>query len=109
MLFSIDKEKDREMDLTTSAVKSELISPGRRPLCTIEVDALVSKCVKRRRRDSSAVAAAPVPGNSDQQGDQRLKQQAQADQSPTSTTTTTTVKRSSRFRGVSRSDMLCLC
>ncbi|KAH0991483.1 hypothetical protein GBA52_002966 [Prunus armeniaca] len=86
------------MDHLTS-VKSEL-SQGRRPLCLIEVDALVNKCVKRRRRDSSAVVA-PAGCSDQQQGDQRPQQQAQqAGQSTVATTTT--VKRSSRFRGVSR-------
>lgn len=61
-----------------------------------------AKCVKRRRRSSSVQV--------DQQGVQ-VQEQAlvQVDQSvaattTTTTTTTTTVKRSSRFRGVSRSD-----
>ncbi|KAL6294677.1 hypothetical protein ACE6H2_002819 [Prunus campanulata] len=86
------------MDHLTS-VKPEL-SQGKRPLCIIEVDALVNKCVKRRRRDSSAVVA-PAGCSDQQQGDQRPQQQAQqAGQSTVATTTT--VKRSSRFRGVSR-------
>lgn len=105
LLFGIDIGKDRDMDHLTS-VKSEL-SQGRRPLCIIEVDALVNKCVKRRRRDSSAVVA-PAGCSDQQQGDQRPQQQAQqAGQSTVATTTT--VKRSSRFRGVSRSDTLCSC
>lgn len=58
----------------TSSVKSEFIGPGRRPLCMIEVDALVNKCVKRRCRDSSAVAAQPAQGNGNQQCDQRPQQ-----------------------------------
>ncbi|KAL4639362.1 hypothetical protein ACB092_03G211800 [Castanea dentata] len=62
-----------------NAVKSEL-SPGVRRLCMMEVDTLANnKCVKRRRRDYSS-------------------KQPQPDQP----TTVTGVKRSSRFRGVSR-------
>ena len=58
----------------------------------------VAKCVKRRRRDPSAV----TPGCSKQQGEQQNKQVLlQADQSNI-TAIVTTMKRSSRFRGVSR-------
>ncbi|KAF5443270.1 hypothetical protein F2P56_035840 [Juglans regia] len=66
-------------------------------------DALATsnKCVKRRRRNSSA----PALSCSNILGDQQQKQpQAVADESTTTTTTTTStgVKKSSRFRGVSR-------
>ncbi|XP_041016224.1 AP2-like ethylene-responsive transcription factor At1g16060 [Juglans microcarpa x Juglans regia] len=66
-------------------------------------DALATsnKCVKRRRRNSSA----PALSCSNILGDQQQKQpQAVADKSITTTTTITStgVKRSSRFRGVSR-------
>nr|AZL19513.1 transcription factor AP210 [Fragaria x ananassa] len=78
--------------LAASSVKSELMkSPEKRPICMIEVDALVNKCVKRRRRDTSTAVpttvsnAVPNPQSS-----------------TTTTTTTTTAKGSSRFRGVSR-------
>lgn len=81
------------MDQLASSVKSELMkSPGKRPICMIEVDALVNKCVKRRRRDTSTAVSTIV---------------SNAVPNPQSSTTTTTVKRSSRFRGVSRFNMLC--
>eukprot|EP00261_Vitis_vinifera_P021244 XP_010652396.1 PREDICTED: AP2-like ethylene-responsive transcription factor At1g16060 [Vitis vinifera] len=81
------------MEMTT--VKSELgLERGR--LCTAETDALeVTKCVKRRRRDPSAV----TPGCS-KQGEQQKQVLLQAGQSITAIATT--MKRSSRFRGVSR-------
>ncbi|KAL6186886.1 hypothetical protein ACLB2K_043005 [Fragaria x ananassa] len=76
------------MDQLASGVKSEFMkSPGKRPICMIEVDALVNKCVKRRRRDTSTAVSTIV---------------SNAVPNPQSSTTTTTVKRSSRFRGVSR-------
>ncbi|XP_050371977.1 AP2-like ethylene-responsive transcription factor At1g79700 [Argentina anserina] len=83
------------MDQLASSVKSELMtSTGKRPICMIEVDALVNKCVKRRRRDTSTGVSATV-NNADQQQKTQPNPQSSA-------TTTTTVKRSSRFRGVSR-------
>ncbi|KAK3223180.1 hypothetical protein Dsin_010205 [Dipteronia sinensis] len=72
---------------TNNAAVSEIISPGRRRLCIAEGGSMETVCVKRRRRDPSAVS------NNNQQ------QQLQVDQT---TTTATTVKRSSKFRGVSR-------
>ncbi|PRQ40849.1 putative transcription factor AP2-EREBP family [Rosa chinensis] len=87
------------MDQLASSVKSELVtSPSKRPICMIEVDALVNKCVKRRRRDSST-AVSPAGHNADQQ---QQTQPNHPSSTTTTTTTTTTVKRSSRFRGVSR-------
>ncbi|KAL6190021.1 hypothetical protein ACLB2K_036422 [Fragaria x ananassa] len=78
------------MDQLASSVKSELMkSPGKRPICMIEVDALVNKCVKRRRRDTSTAVSTIVSN-------------AVPNPQSSTTTTTTTVKRSSRFRGVSR-------
>ncbi|KAK0573590.1 hypothetical protein LWI29_010348 [Acer saccharum] len=73
---------------TNNAAVSEIISPGRRRLCMAEGGSMETVCVKRRRRDPSAVS------NNNQ------LQQLQVDQ--TTTTTATTVKRSSKFRGVSR-------
>lgn len=89
-----------------SSVKSELMtSPGKRPICMIDVDALVNKCVKRRRRDSST-AVSPTGHSVDQQQQKQTNHQSST---TTTTTTTTTVKRSSRFRGVSRFDILFSC
>lgn len=87
------------------SVKSEqMTSPGKRPICMIDVDALVNKCVKRRRRDSST-AVSPTGHSVEQQQQKQTNHQS----STTTTTTTTTVKRSSRFRGVSRFDILFSC
>ncbi|POO00015.1 AP2/ERF transcription factor [Trema orientale] len=88
LAVSHKENKRPDMEMT---VKSELC-PGKRHVCLFEGDnnATPAKCVKRRRRDSTAV----LLSCKDQQGE---------DQSATTTTTTTTtVKRSSRFRGVSR-------
>ncbi|KAF7809169.1 AP2-like ethylene-responsive transcription factor [Senna tora] len=68
-----------------NSVKSELIPTS------FENNA--SRCGKRKRRDSSI---AILEGNEHLQGDQSIAAV------PAATTTTTTVKRSSRFRGVSR-------
>ncbi|XP_017970512.1 PREDICTED: AP2-like ethylene-responsive transcription factor At1g79700 [Theobroma cacao] len=75
------------MEMITA--KSEM-GPGRRRLCMAEGDNIEIKCIKRRRRDPSTGSL----GCYNQQGEQ---QQQQGDQP-----TATTVKRSSRFRGVSR-------
>ncbi|KAK5776908.1 hypothetical protein PVK06_044873 [Gossypium arboreum] len=75
------------MEIVTA--KSEF-SPGRTRLCTAEDNAIDTNCIKRRRRDHSNSAL----GLSNQQ---QRHQQLQGDQP-----TATTVKRSSRFRGVSR-------
>ncbi|TYH39767.1 hypothetical protein ES332_D12G199700v1 [Gossypium tomentosum] len=75
------------MEIVTA--KSEF-RPGRTRLCTAEDNAIDTKCIKRRRRDHSNGAL----GLSNQQ---QQHQQLQGDQP-----TATTVKRSSRFRGVSR-------
>ncbi|KAJ7970954.1 AP2-like ethylene-responsive transcription factor [Quillaja saponaria] len=67
-------------------------SMARRKDCVADDDTQGTRCVKRRRRDPAAVAS-----NSD--GNQNQKQLAQqVDQNSTANT----VKRSSRFRGVSR-------
>ncbi|XVE85923.1 hypothetical protein DITRI_Ditri17bG0130900 [Diplodiscus trichospermus] len=78
------------MEMVTA--KSEL-SPGRRRFCMVEGDTIETKCIKRRRRDPSTGAL----GCNDQQGEQQQQQELRGDQP-----TATTVKRSSRFRGVSR-------
>nr|QNI23761.1 AP2/ERF transcription factor [Camptotheca acuminata] len=84
--------KVREMEMTS--VKAEVMNSGRRRLCMVEGDAPVTKCVMRRRRDPSAVAL----GCNIDQGKQQQLQLLPVDQP-------TTVKRSSRFRGVSRSGL----
>lgn len=72
-------------------MKSEL-SPRSHRLLMLDTDSVVTtKSVKRRRRESS------VLGGNEQQGDVSEIQQPVTGQS-----TATTVKRSSRFRGVSR-------
>ncbi|XAR65157.1 hypothetical protein NMG60_11009167 [Bertholletia excelsa] len=73
-------------------VKSQESSARRRP-CEVDGDAPVTKCVKRRRREPSTVSL----GCRDQ-GKEQQPQPQQVDHSPIATT----VKRSSRFRGVSR-------
>jgi hypothetical protein len=72
-------------------VKNEL-SPRSHRLLMLETDSVVTtKCVKRRRRDSSIA----------QQGDVSEIQQPLSGQA-------TTVKRSSKFRGVSRHVLIFL-
>lgn len=82
----------------TAAVKSEL-SPAKRHLFIFEGDNnVVTTCIKRRRRDSSSSTVA-VGCKEQQQADDQP--QTQANQSAVAANTTP-VKRSSRFRGVSR-------
>ncbi|KAH0741451.1 hypothetical protein KY290_034494 [Solanum tuberosum] len=80
------------------SVKCEKLSPGnRRSLCMVDYDIPVNnKCVKRRRK--SPVAAVIVNDNNN--NGQKLDS-SKVDQS-SSIVQTRTVKRSSRFRGVSR-------
>ncbi|KAG5592508.1 hypothetical protein H5410_043022 [Solanum commersonii] len=80
------------------SVKCEKLSPGnRRSLCMVDYDIPVNnKCVKRRRK--SPVAAVIVNDNNN--NGQKLDS-SKVDQS-NSIVQTPTVKRSSRFRGVSR-------
>lgn len=75
-----------------SSVKSE----SGRGLSAMETDISMTKCVKRRRRSPSLASL--------NQGVEQLQQSVVVDQPnvAATTTTTTTVKRSSRFRGVSR-------
>ncbi|KAI7995101.1 Ethylene-responsive transcription factor WRI1 [Camellia lanceoleosa] len=84
------------MEMTT-AVKSEVSPVRRRGVRNAEGgdNSPMAKGVKRRRREP-----APVADGCTDQGEQPQTQTLQLD--PSSTTTTTTVKRSSRFRGVSR-------
>lgn len=85
-----------------SSLKSE-VGTGSRGLCTLEGDISMTKCVKRRRRSPSLALL--------NQGIEQQQPQAVAlvDQPNAATTTTTsTVKRSSRFRGVSRSNLFNL-
>ncbi|XP_021297701.1 AP2-like ethylene-responsive transcription factor At1g79700 [Herrania umbratica] len=64
---------------------------GRRRICSADGEIQATRCVKRRRRDPASVAL----GCYDNQGQQPQQQNDQ-------TNAATTVKRSSRFRGVSR-------
>ncbi|CAK7323055.1 unnamed protein product [Dovyalis caffra] len=66
-------------------------NPGRRHICVADSEAQAARGVKRRRRDPATVTL----GSDDNQSQQP---QQQTDQ----TSAATTVKRSSRFRGVSR-------
>ncbi|XP_017222220.1 AP2-like ethylene-responsive transcription factor At1g16060 [Daucus carota subsp. sativus] len=66
---------------------------GSRSLCNVETDISMTKCVKRRRR-SPSLAQGVEP--------QQSKPPGLPLADPPAATTTTTVKRSSRFRGVSR-------
>ncbi|KAK7362197.1 hypothetical protein VNO77_04303 [Canavalia gladiata] len=74
-------------------VKSELNPRSHRLLMMDGGEVIATKCVKRRRRDSSMA----LLGGNEQQGEQLEEQKQLSGQS-----TATTVKRSSRFRGVSR-------
>jgi hypothetical protein len=76
------------MEMTPAAKYG--LGSGARGLRMMEGDALANKCIKRRRRES------PAPAISCNEGEQQQKR---------STTTAGGVKRSSRFRGVSRFDM----
>nr|GMD74735.1 AP2-like ethylene-responsive transcription factor At1g16060 [Ipomoea batatas]GMD78204.1 AP2-like ethylene-responsive transcription factor At1g16060 [Ipomoea batatas] len=82
------------MDEMKSVKSEELLSPaGRRSLCMVNCE---NKCVKRRRRSPPAIAIQP-PGETSVQNaaDSTTPKQPNVP-------TTPTVKRSSRFRGVSR-------
>lgn len=81
-------------------VKSELSTGARRPLCMVECDpaSMVDRRVKRRRRvhvngGSSAAAGVPAAGD-----DQKKRHEVDG----VVAAATTTVKRSSKYRGVSR-------
>lgn len=79
--------------METASVKYELI-PGKHQLCVLEAGDTMetNKWVKRRRRNSSVLTHVACKKQPNQQ------EQSQSDHSVTATT----VKRSSRFRGVSR-------
>lgn len=65
--------------------------------CAADVDqAQAARCVKRRRRD---IPTAVAPGSDD---NNQSRHQQQFQQQTDQTSTATTVKRSSKFRGVSR-------
>ncbi|KAF2302411.1 hypothetical protein GH714_036220 [Hevea brasiliensis] len=68
---------------------------GRRSFCMVEGDDMEIKCVKRRRRDPSLVTTT-LSSNENEQAHQKQGDQTVA------AAAATTVKRSSRFRGVSR-------
>ncbi|XP_021808786.1 AP2-like ethylene-responsive transcription factor At1g79700 [Prunus avium] len=67
-------------------------NPGRRRLSTADRETEATRSVKRRRRDPPAVAVSCDNNQSEQQLPQK----------PADPTSATTMKRSSRFRGVSR-------
>ncbi|XP_011021597.1 PREDICTED: AP2-like ethylene-responsive transcription factor At1g79700 [Populus euphratica] len=86
------------MEMTRNT--GDQISLGRRRLCMIEEerrDGETGKCIKRRRRDPSTYSLSC--NINDQQSDQQQQQQSLGDRTAA---VATTVKRSSRFRGVSR-------
>ena len=66
---------------------------GRRRICMTDAEAQAARCVKRRRRDPSLVKLS---------SDDQSPQQQLLNQQPEQASVATTVKRSSRFRGVSR-------
>lgn len=80
-------------------VKNEENQPaaGRRRISVADGEVKAVRCVKRRRRDPAAALEAAVLSCGD--NNQSSQQQQQADQTSPATTT---VKRSSKFRGVSR-------
>ncbi|KAJ8568192.1 hypothetical protein K7X08_020914 [Anisodus acutangulus] len=80
--------------MNASTVKCEMVNPGRRSLCMADYDIPVNKCVKRRRKSPPAA----VLVNDNNNG--RKLDSSKADQN--NIIQTPTVKRSSRFRGVSR-------
>ncbi|XP_019190881.1 PREDICTED: AP2-like ethylene-responsive transcription factor At1g79700 [Ipomoea nil] len=83
------------MDEMKSVKSEEVLSPaGRRSLCVVNYE---NKCVKRRRRSPPAAIAIQPPGETSLQN-------AADSTTPKhqNVPTTPTVKRSSRFRGVSR-------
>lgn len=77
------------------SVKCEKLSPGnRRSLCMVDYDIPVNnKCIKRRRKSPATVVT--VNDNSQKLDSSKVDQSNSIVQTPT-------VKRSSRFRGVSR-------
>ncbi|XP_006365981.1 AP2-like ethylene-responsive transcription factor At1g16060 [Solanum tuberosum] len=88
------------MDLNKDSilVKSEMSSPGKRSMSMVDYDIPeTTKRVKRRRRSPPAVAV--VNDNIGQQAEQQKMDSSKVDQNIAHTPT---VKRSSRFRGVSR-------
>nr|QNI23755.1 AP2/ERF transcription factor [Camptotheca acuminata] len=66
---------------------------ARRRMCLVDGEAAEARCVKRRRRDTTATVLG---------GDNQQIQQQQPHQQVDQTSVPTTVKRSSRFRGVSK-------
>ncbi|KAI3963474.1 hypothetical protein MKW98_022896 [Papaver atlanticum] len=78
-------------------VKCEVNTGVRRRVCSENNETRVVKNVKRRRRE-------PIVGDTSTSTNTESKEQQQVDGSSatSTTTTTTTIKRSSRFRGVSR-------
>ncbi|KAK4365805.1 hypothetical protein RND71_013685 [Anisodus tanguticus] len=87
------------MDLNKDSylVKSEMVSPLKRSMSMVDYDIPeTTKRVKRRRRSPPAVA---LNDNINQQAEQQKMDSPKVDQNIAHTLS---VKRSSRFRGVSR-------
>ncbi|XP_016474865.2 AP2-like ethylene-responsive transcription factor ANT isoform X1 [Nicotiana tabacum] len=84
------------MDLNTS-IKSEIASPGKRSISMVDYDIPeTTKRVKRRRRSPPTIE---LNENIGQQGEKQKMDSSKVDQNIAHTPT---VKRSSRFRGVSK-------
>ena len=92
------------MEMTRNT--GDQINPGRLRLCMMEEERSAGetgKCIKRRRRDPSAFALSC--NIIDQQSDQQQQPRSLGDRT---VAVATTVKRSSRFRGVSRFNLIQL-
>ncbi|XP_052189995.1 AP2-like ethylene-responsive transcription factor At1g79700 [Diospyros lotus] len=81
--------RTKMIDNLTTMVKNEE-KPGKRCVIMVDGEARERRCIKRRRRDETAAALGCI--------EQQLAPQQQVDQA----SPPTAVKRSSRFRGVSR-------
>lgn len=84
-------------------MKSE-VNPLSRSFCLVETDVPEDKFIKRRRRSPVAITLTSDAS----QGGHGLQQQQTLQVDQNNGATTTTVKRSSRFRGVSRYDYISL-
>lgn len=87
--------------METLVVKHEE-NVGRRRMCVANGEAEGTRSVKRQRRDTTVAALSNSDDNNPSDQNQQQLQQQQVDQTSSNATT---VKRSSRFRGVSRSKL----
>ena len=87
--------------METMVVKNEE-NVGRRRMCVANGEAERTRSVKRRRRDTTVAALSNSDDNNQSDQNQQQLPQQQVDQTSSNATT---VKRSSRFRGVSRSKL----